>query len=224
MRALLVDDESLVREGLALKLKLEDPSVEVLTAGSTDEARRIIEESQPDLVFLDVKFNGDREAGLRFLESLADSEMKPRVVMLSSETDRDTVSRAVSAGAVGFISKSDQASFVMRKAISMLLQGGVYISDDARRRDAAESPAFEKVVVKEVGPADLKITAPQVYRALWHISQGRSYKQAAREMGGIAESTLEEYARTGYNTLRVRTKNDFLVMLSKKGWKLKKPD
>ena len=222
MNVLLIDDESLVREGLSLKLQIEDPSVQSRACGTLEEARKQIEEEGPDLIFLDVKMNGDREAGLRFLEELKDGGFKGRIVMLSSENDSVTVGRAIAAGAAGFISKSDQDSHAMRRAIALLLQGGVYISDELRQRTIPPEDPWTTISVKEVDADQLRITAPRVYETLWRISQGSIYKVVADEMG-LSEHTVEEYARSGFNAVNARTKTDFLVMLSKKGWKLREP-
>ena len=45
LKALLIDDESMVREGLSLKLQLEDPSIEARSCGTLEEARREIHSS-----------------------------------------------------------------------------------------------------------------------------------------------------------------------------------
>ena len=227
MNALLVDDHTFVRETLSLKLSLEDPSIKVRSCETISEARAMISDGPPDLVFLDVDIDNDREAGLQFLDELKDSDFAGRVVMLSSQIDSATVGRAIGAGAVGFISKADKDPNAMTKAISILLQGGVYISEDARRRPGVRPPPDEELLqpatVKEVGAQTLKISAPRVYEALWHISNGATYKMAARQMGGIAESTVQEFARSGYNSVNAKSKSDFLVMLSRNGWKLKPP-
>ena len=143
--------------------------------------------------------------------------------MLSSENDSTTVGRAIAAGAVGFISKSDQDSTAMKRAIALLVQGGVYISEDARRsKPVLNNSPQNQITIKEVGPATLKISAPRVYETLWHISNGATYKVAAKKMG-LSQNTVEEYARDGFNALQARTKTDFLVMLTMKGWKLQQP-
>jgi DNA-binding NarL/FixJ family response regulator len=223
VNVLLIDDESLIREGLSLKLQLEDGSIKARSCGTLEEARKEIAASSPDLIFLDVKMNGDREAGLRFLEELKDQGFPGRIVMLSSENDAATVGRAIGAGAVGFISKGDQDSHAMRRAISLLVQGGVYISDELRQRSTfpPEDP-WTTTSIKEVDADHLRITAPRVYETLWRVSRGAPYKVVAQDMG-LSDHTVEEYARSGYNAVNARSKTDFLVMLSKKGWKLREP-
>lgn len=68
MRALIVDDERLARKEL-MKLLEEHPSIEVVgEAGNADEADKMIEELNPDLLFLDIQMPG--QTGFQLLESL----------------------------------------------------------------------------------------------------------------------------------------------------------
>jgi two-component system LytT family response regulator len=68
MRALIVDDERLARKEL-MKLLEEHPSVEVVgEATNADEADKMIEELNPDLLFLDIQMPG--QTGFQLLESL----------------------------------------------------------------------------------------------------------------------------------------------------------
>jgi len=68
MRALIVDDERLARKEL-MKLLEEHPSIEIVgEAMNADEAEKMIEELNPDLLFLDIQMPG--RTGFQLLESL----------------------------------------------------------------------------------------------------------------------------------------------------------
>ena len=68
MKALIVDDERLARKEL-MKLLEEHPSIEVAgEAANADEAEKMIEELNPDLLFLDIQMPG--RTGFQLLESL----------------------------------------------------------------------------------------------------------------------------------------------------------
>ena len=68
MRALIVDDERLARKEL-MKLLEEHPSIEIVgEAANADEADKMIEELNPDLLFLDIQMPG--RTGFQLLESL----------------------------------------------------------------------------------------------------------------------------------------------------------
>jgi two-component system, LytTR family, response regulator len=68
MKALIVDDERLARKEL-MKLLEEHPSIEVVgEAANADEAEKMIEELNPELLFLDIQMPG--RTGFQLLESL----------------------------------------------------------------------------------------------------------------------------------------------------------
>lgn len=79
MRAIIVDDERLARKELRRLLKAH-PEVEIVgEAANADEARKLLAESKPDAVFLDVQMPG--ENGFELLESL---EAVPHVIFCTA--------------------------------------------------------------------------------------------------------------------------------------------
>jgi DNA-binding NarL/FixJ family response regulator len=227
MKILVVDDQGLIREGIALQIKLLDPSYIVDSCGDIAEARtHLASGSAPEIIFLDVSMDGNHTAGLDFLDELKDADCPSRIIILSAQDDAATVGRAIGSGAVGFITKNGPDASPMRRAIEMVVQGGVFISDELRRRRPPTTlfrPPQTPAAIRVVGPDELKITAPRIYEVLWHISNGvKGYKNIANKMG-IADSTVEGFARDGFSHLNVRGKEGFLVMLTQKGWKLAPP-
>jgi two-component system chemotaxis response regulator CheB len=103
-RVLIVDDSALMRQVLQQILE-SDPDLEVIGAASDPYiARDKIKALNPDVITLDVEM--PRMDGLTFLEKLMKGHPMP-VVMVSSLTEKgcDTTLRALSLGAVDFITK-----------------------------------------------------------------------------------------------------------------------
>ena len=104
IKVLIVDDSALMRQ-LLLKILSSDPEIQVIgTAGDPFAAREKIKALNPDVLTLDIEM--PRMDGLTFLEKLMRGHPMP-VVMISSLTDKgaDTTLRALSLGAVDYISK-----------------------------------------------------------------------------------------------------------------------
>jgi two-component system, LytTR family, response regulator len=79
MRALIIDDERLARKEL-IKLLEEHPSIEVIgEAANADEALEMINEQNPDLLFLDIQMPG--KTGFQLLESM---DSTPSVVFTTA--------------------------------------------------------------------------------------------------------------------------------------------
>ncbi len=74
LRALIVDDEADARDNLRLMLTEHVPELEVVgQAGSAAEARELIQELQPNALFLDIKMPG--EDGFQLLASIAELDL-----------------------------------------------------------------------------------------------------------------------------------------------------
>jgi DNA-binding NarL/FixJ family response regulator len=228
MRALLVDDQSLVREAIALNLQLIKSDLDVSTARNVDEARQYIaQHGAPEFIFLDIEMPTDASnaAGLDFLRELKEGGNESRVVMISAKTYKETIADAIEGGAAGFISKNTDDSSTTRHALEIILAGGVYLPTEMREARGSRPPGPPPpVTIRTVSASDLGIAAPRVYETLFHISKGaKGYKSVARKMGNISDNTVEEYARTGFRRLGVQSQVGFLVLLNENGWRLAPP-
>jgi DNA-binding NtrC family response regulator len=112
---LVVDDEQGVRESLRMLFKGD---CEVVTAGSVEEAERILHESTPDLILLDLVMPG--RSGLDLLASLADEVDPPPVVVLTATKTVNTAVEAMKRGAVDYITKPFEVEALRIKVRSLL--------------------------------------------------------------------------------------------------------
>jgi two-component system chemotaxis response regulator CheB len=104
LKVLIIDDSALMRQ-LLTKILSSDPELTVVgTAGDPYVAREKIKALNPDVLTLDIEM--PRMDGLTFLEKLMRGHPMP-VVMVSSLTSKgaDTTLRALSLGAIDFVSK-----------------------------------------------------------------------------------------------------------------------
>jgi DNA-binding NarL/FixJ family response regulator len=236
MRVLLVDDQGLVREGLALVLDMLSPDTEVKQAATADEAKSLIKSEPFDFVFLDIDLGPssgeaqDNLAGLSLLRELKDEGITTPVIMLSGHEDRETILQAIDSGAFGFIPKSSENSSVITQAIQVILNGGVYLPPTFRSRGGltppppmrnAMSPVKPTVSVTRVGAEDLALS-PRLYETAYCVAQGLSNKAIGRRMQ-ISENSVAEYVGKIYSQLGLRGRSEFLAMLNKRGFQLAAP-
>ena len=113
VRAVVVDDHPVVRDGLVAMLGA-DPGIEVVgSAEDGSEGLRLIERTDPDIVLMDLRMPGT--GGTETIRRLRSRDReRPRVLVLTTyDTDRD-IRGALEAGADGFLLKDARREDVLR--------------------------------------------------------------------------------------------------------------
>ena len=103
IRVLLVDDHSIMREGLQAMLAGSEELEVVGQARDGEEAVRTAAELSPDVVVMDVMM--PNKDGVEACREIMDAAPDIRVVMLTASTEEDAVIEAVAAGATGYLQK-----------------------------------------------------------------------------------------------------------------------
>ena len=103
IRVLLVDDHSIMREGLQSMLQGFDEFQVVGQARDGEEAVRAAAELSPDVVVMDVMM--PNKDGVEACREIMDAAPSIRVIMLTASTEEDAVIEAVAAGATGYLQK-----------------------------------------------------------------------------------------------------------------------
>ncbi len=124
MKLLLVDDHIVVREGVRRLLAVFVDSIDMLEAGTTQEALAMFRAERPDVVILDLNLPG--AGGLDLLKRLIIEDSRARVLIFSMHTTTLYVARALQTGAKGYISKSASADELIQ-AIRQIMGGGRYV-------------------------------------------------------------------------------------------------
>jgi two-component system response regulator NreC len=104
IKLLLVDDQSIVRQGLRMRLLMEPDIVVIGEASSGEQALELVQLLSPDIVLMDVEMPG--MDGITATAALRDNTPKSAVVMMSIHDDAHTRTRAQAAGAAAFVEKS----------------------------------------------------------------------------------------------------------------------
>lgn len=103
IRVVLVDDDALVRAGLALILGGDRGILVVGDAGDGESGVSLVRRTAPDVVLMDIRM--PRLDGIRATQMLMASEAPPRIIVLTTFDADDLIDRAIAAGAVGFLLK-----------------------------------------------------------------------------------------------------------------------
>lgn len=171
MKILIVDDHPIVRAGLR-RLLMAEREVEVQEATSGRSALKSFKEQQPGLVVLDMKLPDI--GGLEVLARLKAIDPDVRVLVLSMHDDETHVTRALRAGAAGYVTKNAPPEELV-EAIGRVAEGHTYIE-----REIAEGLVFASIrgapdPLKELSSRDLEI--------LRQLAAGRTLSEIADIVG-----------------------------------------
>lgn len=187
IRIIVADDHTVVREGIRRVLEGEPDFTVVGEASSGAEALRIVEDSRPDVLLLDLGLPDI--GGLDVLRRLREAGLETRVLVLSMHDDSEYVRSAVEAGVDGYLLKDEAEPSMMRTAVRAVHDGDSYYSSTAAAVLAEALRPGEKAT-PESGPlAELTDRELQVLRL---IASGRSNKEMATELD-ISRRTVETH-------------------------------
>jgi DNA-binding NarL/FixJ family response regulator len=205
-RVLIVDDHSLVRDGLRSIFDDTFPQCTILEADSLEAALRALgEEGDVDLVLLDL--NIPDVSHLSGLEALRDRFPATPVVMVSGVTDRKVVRDALAAGAAGFVPKSLKRAAIV-DALQQVLSGEIYMPD----LPGDESLAAEEDLIR----ARIETLTPQQRVVLGHLVAGRLNKQIAYELD-VSMTTVKAHVSAILQKMNVFSRTQAVIMAGKAG-------
>ena len=184
IRVLLVDDHHLVRAGIRSLLQTINEVEVIGEAADGREAIRLLEECRPNIVLMDVMM--PELNGLEATEQIAKEHAGVRVIILSVNSAKEFVLRAIRAGASGYLLKNAKAA-ELEQAIRSVAEGQTYLS-----------PAISGYVINDCKrrmEGDESSKNPVTHRqreVLQLVAEGNSTKQIAKRLG-ICVKTVEMY-------------------------------
>jgi len=206
-RVLIVDDHSLVRDGLRSIFDDAFPDCEILEADSLEAALAALDTAgEVDLVLLDL--NIPDVAHLSGLEQLRDRFPATPVVMVSGVTDRHVVRDALAAGAAGFVPKSLKRAAIV-EALQLVLSGEIYTPD---------LPGDEGNAEEDMIRARIDSLTPQQRVVLGHLVAGRLNKQIAYELD-VSMTTVKAHVSAILQKMNVFSRPQAVIMAGKVGFR-----
>jgi len=146
MRVLIVDDQRVVREGLATIVAGFDHAEVVGLAADGVEAIQLASERDPDVVLMDLRM--PRMDGVAATREIRARHPAMAVVVLTTYADDDSIMAALSAGAAGYLTK-DAARDDIRRALEAAVAGQAVLDPVAQAallKAAQQAPARPTVL------------------------------------------------------------------------------
>ena len=197
IRVLLVDDHTVVRQGLRVLLEAEP---DITVAGEAETGRQAVQmtkQLRPDVVVMDIAM--PTLNGLEATRQIIKEVPAAKVLILSSYNDEEYVHQLTEAGAAGYLLKQTAAAELIK---------GVR---EARKGNAYFSPAISKRLLDHYRSAFLKgapvrkrtdFLTSRESEVLQLIAEGRPNKQIAAELC-ISIKTVEKHRQQVMNKLHI---------------------
>lgn len=201
IRVMVVDDHSVVREGI--RHVLADPAIYTVVgeAGSAAEALASVLAWMPDVVILDISMPGG--SGLHVVADLLELVPTARVLMLSVHDDAEYVIESVRAGAHGYLRK-DSTPAELRAAVSVLHRGDAYFSPHVAGALASALRARATVFKADAPPRAADVLTVRERQILALVADGETSREIAGRLG-ISSRTVEAHRDALMRKLGVRT-------------------
>lgn len=164
---LIAEDHALVREGLKLLLSLEPDFEVVAETGDGAAVEQLVREFRPDLLLLDLDLPNCH--GAKVAESIRAQFSAVRILVLTGSLQPESVRRALSAGADGYVLKREDSAELMQ-AIEAVLAGKQYVSK-------VIAAMFEQDSERGIG--GFEAATPREHEIMCMIARGLSNEEIA---------------------------------------------
>jgi DNA-binding NarL/FixJ family response regulator len=203
IRVLLAEDHPIVRQGLE-RLLDGAPDIDVVaTAADGREAVALAEQHRPDVVVMDLEMpNVD---GIEATQVIQGQPLGPRVVVLTSFSDRERILQALDAGAVGYLLKDAEPEELLRG-----------IRAAARGESPLAPRAASEVLSARVAQRPVRELSDRQRDVLAMVAAGRQNKHIARELG-ISEKTVKAHLTAIFQALEVTDRTQAALWAQRHG-------
>jgi len=203
IRVAVIDDHPLFREGVTRSLSEIDGFQIVAEGGTRDDAIRVAETLQPDVLLMDISMPG---GGLNAILPILATVPSQKIVMLTVSESSDDVTAALNSGAKGYVLKG-VGSRALAEIIRSVAAGESYVAPalSARLLSSRSSPAPKT-------PSALEALTARELQVLQLVASGLSNKHVARQLD-LHEKTVKHHMTQIMAKLGVANRTEAAIAL-----------
>ena len=206
IHVLIVDDQSLFREGLITILSVHDEFEVIGEASNGEEALRLAIQRKPQVILMDLRM--PIMDGVRATQLISTQAPECKVIVLTTFDDDESIFDGLRAGAVGYLLK-DVASEKLFEAIRASARGEYFMLPSVTAKVMAEfsrlsqaKPKVDEQLIDALSAREIEI--------LELIAQGDSNKQIAEKLF-IAEGTVKNHVTNILSKLGVKDRAQAVI-------------
>jgi DNA-binding NarL/FixJ family response regulator len=184
IRCVLVDDHTLIREGVQRLLEAESGLAVVGEASGAAEALELVRQVTPDIVLMDIGMPG--MSAFEAARLIVRDFPRTRVIFLTMHEDEEYLLKCLEVGASGYVLKDSSGSRLI-SAVREVHAGGKYLSPRVMRRLVANFSA----------PGDVPrsrgaVLTPREHEVVKLLAEGNSVRKVA-DLLGVSSKTVEAH-------------------------------
>ena len=214
IRVLLVDDQSIVREGLSSLLQTQ-PDLEIV--GEAENGKVAVERAlalKPDVILMDIRM--PIMDGVGAIRALSKQAPEIKILVLTTFDDDEYVTQAMAYGAQGYLLK-DTPSAELAQAIRSVNKGYTQLGPGLFAKTISHPPVQPNPSNSELPskiPAELAKLTAREKEVLQLIANGYSNREIAGELY-IAERTVKNHVNSILRSLNLRDRTQAAIWANK---------
>jgi DNA-binding NarL/FixJ family response regulator len=205
LRVLIVDDHPITRDGLRTALSSSDDLEVVGEATNGEEAIALAEQTDPDVVFMDIRMPGI--GGLEATKAIRNRNPDTKVILFTVDESRAAVMDAVRAGVSGYLLK-DVGADELINAARLVVRGKAVIH-----------PVLTRAFLDEMEHAERRPSTPLSRREseiLQKVAYGSTTKEVARELA-ISPHTVKTHLERIFEKLGANDRAQAVAIALRQG-------
>jgi two-component system response regulator DegU len=212
IKVMLVDDHSLIREGLKKLLSLED---DINVIGEAQHGDEVLDKAltlQPDVILLDINLPG--KDGIELTGELKEKLPEVKVLVLTVDTEQIHVHKIIKAGALGYLLK-DVEPEMLTEAIRTVARGDAYIQPCLLSKLLSEFRQLFRDETPSIPPGRFGLTQREL-EIINYIACGRTNKEIAEELF-ISEKTVKNHVSSILRKMALDDRTQVAIYAYKQG-------
>ena len=200
---MIVDDHPLIRRGLRELIEQEQDLTVCAETPGTSEALRLHDEQRPDMMIVDISLqDGD---GIELIKQLKALDPQLKMLVCSMHDERIYASRALRAGAMGYLNKSEPPEKLV-EAIRRIVEGGLYVS--AEMSDHLLHAVTGRGVEERARTGAERLSDREI-EVLRMIGDGLTSREIAERLG-LSIKTVDTHRENIKVKLKLRNANELI--------------
>lgn len=200
MKILIADDHILFRDGLKKIISEQIPNSVIGEAGNYSELIDKVYKSKWDLIILDLNMPG--RSGFEALVELKSLKPGLKILVLSMYPETQFASRAIKAGAMGYLTKGSSVNELIN-AINSIISGEVYFTKEVAKVIAENLRKSDKSKIESLSDRE--------YQVFLMLAEGEKVSTIARKLH-LSTKTISTFKKRILDKLGVKTDVDLIKL------------